>query len=184
MDKFNNGNISIQEFSDIIRIYLLYYYGGAWLDATLFIKNKLDDNIFNYEFYTIKIKKKDNKYISDYRWTSFFLVAKPQNILFKYLLNMKYYYWKNYNIIIDYLLTDHFINYLYNNYKQIKKLIDDVPINNVHVNDLFEVINNEYKKNEIDILRENTFIYKLSWKEFIDYKKNNSVYKCFIEKDM
>lgn len=182
--KFNNGNISIQEFSDIIRIYLLYYYGGAWLDATLFIKNNLDDKIFDYEFYTIKREKKDDMFISNYRWTSFFLVAKPRSLLFKYLLSMKYYYWKKYNIVIDYLLTDHFINYLYNNYDQIKILIDKVPINNTHVNDLLEVINDEYKKDEIDILRKNTFIYKLTWKGFINYKKENSVYKCFIEKDM
>lgn len=182
--KFNNKNISIQQFSDIIRVYLLYYYGGAWLDATLFIKDKLDDNIFNYEFYTIKRKRIDDRNISEYRWTSFFLVAKPRCLLFKYLLNMEYYYWKRYNIIIDYLLIDFCINYLYNKYKYIRNVIDEIPINNIHVDDLFGVINNEYEKNEIDVLRENTFIYKLNWKEFIDYKKKNSVYKYFIEKDM
>ncbi|MBE5060210.1 hypothetical protein INF25_05335 [Megamonas funiformis] len=184
MEKFNSGYISIQAFSDIIRIYLLYYYGGAWLDATLFIKNKLNPNMFNYEFYTIKREQKDDIFISNYRWTSFFLIAKPRSLLFKYLLNMNYYYWEKYNIVIDYLLTDCFINYLYDNYEQIRKLIDDVPINNIHVNDLLEIINNEYKEEKINILRENTFIYKLSWKEFIDYKKENSVYKYFVEKDM
>ena len=97
---------------------------------------------------------------------------------------MNYYYWEKYNIVIDYLLTDYFINYLYDNYEQIRKLIDNVPINNIHVNDLFEIINNEYKEEEINILREDTFIYKLTWKDFINYKKENSVYKCFIEKDM
>lgn len=182
--KFKKGNISIQEFSDIIRLYLLYYYGGAWLDATLFVKNKLDDTLFNYEFYTIKRKKKDDIFISNYRWAIFFLIAKPKKILFRYLLSMKYFYWKKYNIIIDYLLTDHCINYLYDNYEQIRNLIDEVPINNIHVNDLFEIINNEYNEDEINGLRENTFIYKLTWKEFINYEKENSVYKYFIEKDM
>lgn len=184
IEKFNSRYISIQAFSDIIRIYLLYYYGGAWLDATLFIKDKLDINIFKYEFYTIKREKIDDIFISNYRWTSFFLIAKPRCLLFKYLLSMNYYYWEKYNIVIDYLLMDYFINYLYDNYEQIRKLIDNVPINNIHVNDLFEIINNEYKEEEINILREDTFIYKLTWKDFINYKKENSVYKCFIEKDM
>ena len=184
IEKFNSRYISIQAFSDIIRIYLLYYYGGAWLDATLFIKDKLDINIFKYEFYTIKREKIDDIFISNYRWTNFFLIAKPRCLLFKYLLSMNYYYWEKNNIIIDYLLIDYFINYLYDNYEQIRKLIDNVPINNIHVNDLFEIINNEYKEEEINILREDTFIYKLTWKDFINYKKENSVYKCFIEKDM
>lgn len=58
MEKFNNGNISIQHFSDIIRFYLLYYYGGLWLDATILMKDKLDNNIFDYKFYSIKREKK------------------------------------------------------------------------------------------------------------------------------
>lgn len=28
IEKFNKGNISIQQFSDIIRVYLMYNYGG------------------------------------------------------------------------------------------------------------------------------------------------------------
>lgn len=58
MKKFNNGNISIQQFSDIIRVYLMYNYGGIWLDATILIKDKLDNAIFNYNFYSVKREKK------------------------------------------------------------------------------------------------------------------------------
>lgn len=181
IEKFNNGNISIQHFSDIIRFYLLYYYGGLWLDATILMKDKLDNNIFDYKFYSIKREKKDERYIAGYRWTGFVLASKPQNILFKYLLNMQLIYWKKYTIIIDYVLFDYFINYLYENYNEIKRMIDDIPINNIHVDDLFDVLNMSYNENIIRELRKNTYLYKLNWKKFIDYEKHNTIYKKFVE---
>ena len=183
LEKFKCGGGSIQHLSDIIRIYLIYYYGGVWMDATIFMNKDLDSEIFDYDFYTIKRKKLDERFISEYRWTSFFLVSKPQNILFKYLLNMQYAYWKRYNIVIDYLLLDYFIDYLYNNHTEIKNMIDSVPINNIHVDDLLPIRNDIYEKNKLKKIQESTYLYKLNWKESIDYNKKYTVYRCFIEKD-
>lgn len=183
LDKFNSGGGTIQQLSDIIRVYLMYYYGGVWMDATIFMKRDLDNEIFDYDFYTIKRKKLDEQFISEYRWTGFFLVSKSKNMLFKYLLNMQYAYWKRYNIIVDYLLLDYFIDYLYNNHIEIKKMIDSIPINNIHVDDLLPIRNDIYEENKLKRIQENTYLYKLNWKRYIDYNKENTVYKCFIEKD-
>ena len=37
LEKFNAGKITITHLSDIIRFYLLFNYGGLWLDSTVFI---------------------------------------------------------------------------------------------------------------------------------------------------
>jgi mannosyltransferase OCH1-like enzyme len=34
-DKFNGGGISIANYSDVIRMALLYQYGGYWIDSTV-----------------------------------------------------------------------------------------------------------------------------------------------------
>ena len=37
MEKFKNKNFSLTHFSDIVRIALLFKYGGYWIDATYFV---------------------------------------------------------------------------------------------------------------------------------------------------
>lgn len=96
---------------------------------------------------------------------------------------MQYAYWKKYNIVIDYLLLDYFMDYLYNNNKKIKEMIDIIPINNIHVDDLFPIINNIYSECKLKEIQEKTYLYKLNWKEFIDDNKKNTVYKCFVKED-
>lgn len=92
---------------------------------------------------------------------------------------MQLIYWEKYTIVIDYVLLDYFINYLYENYIDIKKMINDVLIYNIHIGDLFDILNIHYNEVIIRKLRENTYLYKLNWKKFIDYEKHDTIYKIF-----
>ncbi|AHG76948.1 capsular polysaccharide synthesis protein [Mannheimia varigena] len=42
IEKVKNQQFSIAAFSDLLRIALLYYYGGVWIDATVVLTNELD----------------------------------------------------------------------------------------------------------------------------------------------
>jgi hypothetical protein len=42
LDFINNPNIAVQKKSDLIRIILLKYYGGIWIDASTFLISSLD----------------------------------------------------------------------------------------------------------------------------------------------
>ena len=42
-DKFNGGKISIANYSDVIRMALLYQYGGYWIDSTVLLSDGWDD---------------------------------------------------------------------------------------------------------------------------------------------
>lgn len=182
INKFNRKQITMQTFSDIIRCYLLYYYGGTWIDSTVFMTKDLDENIFDYDFYTIKRDINSNEFISNNKWTSFFLFAKRNNILFKNVLNMYYNYWRKYNMTIDYFLTDYFFYYLYSKNSFIKNMIDKIPINNTFVHGIYAA--KPYNKKEIEKFMQNTYLYKLSWKDRIDYEdmKNNYNYLKRISK--
>lgn len=55
---FYKKEISIQAFSDIVRVFLLEKYGGFWLDATVFLKKPLDEilSVYDTDFFGCKYK--------------------------------------------------------------------------------------------------------------------------------
>lgn len=45
--KLDKKQMSLTHFSDILRMALLYEYGGVWMDATLFTVEEIPDIILN-----------------------------------------------------------------------------------------------------------------------------------------
>lgn len=45
IEKFSKNQISITNFSDVLRINLLYKNGGLWVDGTVFMTNKIGENL-------------------------------------------------------------------------------------------------------------------------------------------
>lgn len=160
--KFREGKISVTHFSDIIRVNLLYQYGGIWVDSTLLMTKSLPQEWFNKEFYTINT----GLYTDDPshgRWTTFFIEARRGSELMKFLANGFNKYLSKYNYFIDYILFDYLIEIGYENSRDIREVIDAVPRNNQNVfllrNLLLKPVNGlNYKDSK-------TFLYKLSYKD-------------------
>ena len=49
-DLLENKKIPIAIFSDILRVYLLNKYGGSWVDSTIYLTDKIPDDIMNSNF--------------------------------------------------------------------------------------------------------------------------------------
>lgn len=174
-NKFDNKKITITHFSDIVRIYLLSHYGGFWVDATLFFTRDLPENL--PEFYTIKQKKDDDIYASNYKWTGFFLAGRKTNPLFykTYIMLVKQ-YWYKHNKLINYYILDYIIRLLYDNDKTIKKIIDSVDYNNDDVDFLQINLNSTFNLIEWNIIKNRTGIFKLSWKQqYVDKDSNGNL---------
>ena len=58
MEKFSRGYISRTHLSDMIRLNLLYLYGGAWLDATVLVSNDIPEEYFREELFSLNFGKK------------------------------------------------------------------------------------------------------------------------------
>lgn len=162
IEKFNHGNITITHFSDILRMYLLYNYGGAWLDATIFVSQAINLSLFDYPIYTAKCKNivnYDNVSLS--RWTGFFMFGKAGYPLFFYALSFFYEYWKNEDQLIDYFLIDYIIDIIYNkvsiveDFKRLKYNNEDIQLLSRHLMD---------KNSEYEIILRNQAYHKLNWK--------------------
>lgn len=101
------------------------------------------------------------------------MASSKKNPFFEYLSNMFLEYWKQENCLIGYLLIDCFIAIGYENIDWIKKMIDDVPINNTETFEIADNYNKEYTDDLIKNICKNTYIHKLSYKLKIENNENN-----------
>jgi hypothetical protein len=103
-----NMNDYYARFSDMIRIHLLYEYGGVWMDASIICKESLDDWFFkdiqshgkNFFGYYIQQNITDNRFPVIENW---FIASTPKNIFI--LL------WKNeFMELTSFLSADEYLN--------------------------------------------------------------------------
>lgn len=165
-DKYISGKIGQAHFSDILRVNLINKYGGLWLDATIFCSQKIPSDIFNYSYYSCKSPRVKGSYVSEYQWTTFVFGGKKNNTFYSFLCDFYNSYWEKNNRAIDYLFADYTIRLAYEKIDFIRKLIDDVPENNLRRDELQNMFDEEYDE---DIFKQlmndsNTCIHKLSWR--------------------
>lgn len=178
--KLDNGSMTITHFSDILRVSLLYKYGGHWVDATIYSTLNLSVNDVNPVFDSIKITPKSKGEISNYRWSGFYLFSYPNSEAMKCFKDVMYAYFKDkHKRIIDYLLIDYTFEMLYQKNVEFKAIIDNKPYANEYIYSLISVLNNTYTEN-FDENWNDTTIYKLNWR--FEPKLGNTIYNYLINK--
>ena len=154
--------LSRTHFSDIIRILLLYQYGGIWADSTVFFTKPIPEAYFESEFTTIG--EDDDWYVRKGIWSIWFIGCHANSPLTKFLYQMLCEYWKNNDYWISYLMIYNMMNIAYENVPEIKEILDIfTPTNRQAL-----TINRNYNK-EVDIEKIESFlkvqtIHKLSWR--------------------
>lgn len=102
MDKYYCGLISNTHFSDIIRLELLYIYGGLWIDATVYICDKVPEFMYSGDFFAF-----DNSSVtaaSVIKMSSWWIYACANNCIISKTRDMIYTYWQQENQLINYFL--------------------------------------------------------------------------------
>lgn len=170
LKKAENGNISLTNLSDVIRMDLLARHGGLWIDSTVLLTHRLDADILDYPFYSIKGKMINNNSVSKYQFCTFFMYSKQNNSYFNFIRDFLFDYWKDHDTTIHYLLIDYImvLATMYN--EDYKKMLNDIPFSNPMLHELRENFNTEYTEELWKKMCLNTYIYKLSYK-FKTYEK-------------
>ena len=168
--KYREGKISRTHFSDIVRIALLYQYGGVWMDCTLLLTRPLPVIVTSSDFYTNRLNVKDDVNVCAGRWSTFFIACHRHNLMMRAALDVFVEYWKRYDDIVDYVWMDYIFNMLYNHIPSIKKMLDEVPYNNPDIWILQTMIAKPFPKEQFDAIfaDENRFMYKLSYKDSVN----------------
>lgn len=165
-EKVHKGFMKLPAFSDYIRAYLLFEYGGMWIDSTVLFTRQMPKWIYEKKFFTIyKDVNITNKYVAMGRWNVQILGTNKKHLqLFEDMLYVFREYWRKYNYIMDYLLVDYSIDYSYNERKSVRELIDSVPVTNTKMHAILSLFDLPYDPKKINELMKDTWLFKLTYK--------------------
>ena len=160
--------ITIAHFSDIYRMALLYFYGGMWLDSTIFVPNTIQDKLFKIKYWSYKCYEYD-KYnwfnVGNGRWSlSIRNADQPGEELFKLVLSRMLAYWKKEKYLLDYMWMDLFLDIVYNDYPTVRKDMDAIDINNPFTNKFSDLACLPYDENTYHDILKSTNFFKLTHK--------------------
>ena len=171
MEKVNNGKMTLTHFSNIVRVALLYNYGGLWLDATYLITSTL--KIDSISFFTIRTINYDGRNIAKGRWQGNCIASAPNFHLFRFIYEFLLGYWKNYNYLITYHLYDYSLNLAYESFPSVKDLFNS--IGTINKNDILtDHLKEEYDPIIYNEALNNTTFHKLSWKRVGETKTSDN----------
>jgi hypothetical protein len=175
IEKHKKNIIHNIQLSDIIRVFLLSKHGGLWIDATYYVSGKLP-TFDGLSFWTPKWNGGREQHPSGLYLESLLYCRYPNNVLTCFLRDIFVNYWKNENKLIDYLLLSASIECAYNNIKQVKDLIDAIPLAKRGFYDLYYSTHLEYDENEYKSLCGEIQFHKLTYKEiFKEYTKGEKL---------
>lgn len=184
LEKVRSGKMGYAHLADYIRVKLLAQYGGLWLDTTMFCSREIPELCFSLPLFTCKGPIRKGGYISDYRWTTFCLGGWKGNVFYRFLADALEEYWKHQDRAIDYLFFDHIILTAYENLPAVRELLDSIPDNNIHRDDLQAAMNAALPAEDFEsVLQPDTALYKLSWREVYSETTadgQDSIYHRFI----
>lgn len=92
MDKFKGGNNQMAHLADLIRVCLLYKYGGIWLDSTVLVLKAIPPEWWEFPVYTWRFDK--THFCSKTIWTTWFMGGLQGNELFRFVMEAFFYYFK------------------------------------------------------------------------------------------
>ena len=181
--KYEAGLITKTHFSDLVRFYLLYRYGGIWCDATIYMTDKIPDFIENSDFFVFKdlisSRITETTTLDDFiilcnklnigTWTNAvsFIRAEAGNRIIEENLKLMLEYWKHENTMYDYLLVSYFLTLVIFNNINNKINFIKAPYNITTVeygvlqNCLFEKFDNSL----FEQIKKITSIHKLTYKD-------------------
>lgn len=176
--KIEKGTISLTLFSDFVRVALLSKFGGFWIDATILVTSNIEE-LCNYEYYTKKSDRIENNfgnYLVEGRFTIHLFKCSNTNLLVNFLYDALVFYYKKYDMPVDYYMTNLLVDLAYNYIPEIKKDMNKLSINDRGLEGrLGELLNCEYNEEIYKIFINNMPFQKLSYrnkllKEKIDNK--------------
>lgn len=158
--KFKTKKFPIQLESDLIRLCLLSQYHCLWLDATVFVSQKIPNCVFETDFYTV-IREEANKSDISGKISSSIMGSngspRSQNV-FSFCRDMLWKYIETEDDLINYLLIENIFNIAISNNKWLEELIDKYYSQKKDVLQLVKILNDEYTPDKVKtILNKNLF---------------------------
>ena len=163
----HNIKTNYTAYSNIVRSYLLYAYGGMYIDATYLLVDKFPAENFNRDFWAVKtIYPTSEAGFPLIMFTSNLMYAKPGNeiMLFIFQYMSSYWYYYDYNILYDFIMGICLYGYQYKKYPQYYvNSLDDTNFR-VHYFCQIESQNEIYSEERYNELAKDNIFFKVNRK--------------------
>ena len=174
-EKRLNGSIPIAGYTDLMRFALLENYGGTWIDSTIYLTDKIPEEILNCEFFSFQntLGLLDNPVL----FPAWFLHAEKHSKKITEIRNVAFAYWVKEKHVIEYLLPNLIITSLMD-----KNTYSRMPYMNSDYSEyLIRILGDTYSKEKMDWVKKLTSIHKLTYKLDESINKENTFFKKIIE---
>ena len=182
LKKYDLVLITKAQFSDILRVNLLYHHGGFWIDSTVYMMKRIDSKIIESNDFITLCDDKDNNSIgiSQGRWTGYFMYSKRDSQEFEFLVCLFNNYWKSEDKLINYFLIDYAISLTYDKFPEFRRKVHMGGLDGANKFLMDKLLQSrDVSALQINsLINDRTGIFKLSHKNF--YNKNK-VYVDLIE---
>lgn len=169
IDKFEKKVMSITHFSDILRMTLLAKHGGLWIDASVFLSDKMPSRVFEKPYFTGTSPAYPDS-IAQSKYTVFLLAAAAEAPWIVLARDVLYEYWKKSWVLLDYMLVNYILTLGLKSIPELQMQIQECVYDTPHMTAIQDNRNvictpDQYKK----MVSECSFFklsYKLDFKEF------------------
>ena len=165
-EKFAKGIISRTHYSDILRLSLLAEHGGMWLDSTFFCTEPSLDRYFQMPLWTVKRPDYLHGSVACGRFATYSLSCSKENRwIFAVIRDFVLQYWKENDILIDYLFLDYMFVLAQKWDKRIDEAFRAVEPNNACCDELCKVLGQPFSAEQWKGFKSDTCLFKLTWKQ-------------------
>lgn len=164
MQKYKKGIISKTHLSDILRLELMARYGGLWLDSTFYCAASIE---YLFDLPVWSVKRPNYRYTSvacGYFANYSFGCSNDYRKVYAIIRDYLFEYWQKYDYMIDYLFLDYLIVLARNSHKYVDDVFTAIPDNNPMCDELLKVLNEPYDSAVWNRLKQDTQLFKLTWK--------------------
>jgi hypothetical protein len=101
IEKYRREIIPKANFTDLLRTALLINYGGIWIDAAVFLTQKIPPEITGSNLFFFQSSFLGNEIHPCSNW---FIAAKKDSLFLKKILSILYFYWYDNNFLLNYFI--------------------------------------------------------------------------------
>ena len=168
-EKYEKGLITNIHMTDILRYALVSTYGGAWIDSTVWLSDRIEEKLpeyFSRPYFTQRFESWEDcpKEACRGKWCNFFFMGQSSCALFSYVYDALLLWWQKHNRLIDYVIVDYILWAGYSGVPAVQQCIDAVEPNNPNIWLMEKHLNTPYVQEEYGKLMASNDFFKLSYK--------------------
>lgn len=179
-DLLESKRIPIAIFSDILRLYLLEKYGGCWVDSTIFLTDRIPQEVWNADFCVFQ--KNPSNDMHENKMSCYFIRAAQNSINLRAIKRAIEKYWHEQDFLINYFMFEHLSTLLSDRNSLLKSEWDKMPyLDGELAGKLQRIMFDKFDTEIWTKLKSECSIHKLSYKNLKSDSGGNSYYDYIIE---